>query len=62
MSLPTANDLTMRNMAVCGWYKNRQAQAALVQLLQTPQQPTPAMVDLMALPDLPSRAESGKPA
>lgn len=34
----------------------KQGQAALVQLLQTPQRPTPAMSDLMALPDFPVNA------
>jgi uncharacterized protein (DUF1778 family) len=31
----------------------KQGQVALVQLLQTQQRPTPAMKELMALPDLP---------
>ena len=34
----------------------KQGQAALVQLLHTPPQPTKTMKDLMALPDLPARA------
>lgn len=34
----------------------KQGQAALAQLLQTPKQPTKAMKDLMALPDLPAKA------
>jgi uncharacterized protein (DUF1778 family) len=34
----------------------KQGQVALVQLLQTPQQPTQAMKDLMALPDFPVKA------
>jgi uncharacterized protein (DUF1778 family) len=44
----------------------KQGQMALVQLLQTPQLPTPAMKDLMALPDLPVntpvRTTARKPA
>jgi uncharacterized protein (DUF1778 family) len=35
---------------------SQQGQAALVQLLSQPQSPTPAMRDLMALPDLPLRS------
>lgn len=38
----------------------KQGQAALVQLLQTPQRPTKAMKDLMALPDLPVKAMTKK--
>jgi uncharacterized protein (DUF1778 family) len=38
----------------------KQGQAALVQMLQTPQQPTQAMNDLMALPDLPARSPAAK--
>jgi uncharacterized protein (DUF1778 family) len=34
---------------------SQQGQAALVQMLQTPQAPTQAMQDVMALPDLPLR-------
>ena len=34
---------------------SQQGQAALVQMLQTPQAPTQAMKDVMALPDLPLR-------
>lgn len=37
---------------------SRQGQAALVQLLHTPPSTTPAMTDLMALPDLPVRGAS----
>lgn len=35
---------------------SQKGQAALVQLLRTPQAPTQAMKDLMALPDLPARS------
>ncbi|HEY0198152.1 MAG TPA: DUF1778 domain-containing protein [Rhodanobacter sp.] len=35
---------------------SRQGQLALVQLLTTPVSPTPAMKNLMSLPDLPVRA------
>ena len=45
---------------------SRQGQAALVQLLQNPQAPTPALANLMALPDLPirgaARAQAGSQA
>jgi uncharacterized protein (DUF1778 family) len=37
---------------------SRQGQAALTQALAHPAPPTPAMRDLMALPDLPWRAKS----
>jgi uncharacterized protein (DUF1778 family) len=38
----------------------KQGQAALVQMLQATQQPTQAMKDLMALPDLPVRGAATK--
>nr|WP_315188423.1 DUF1778 domain-containing protein [uncultured Albidiferax sp.] len=37
----------------------QQGQAALAQLLHMPPAPTPAMQDLMALPDLPTRTVAG---
>jgi uncharacterized protein (DUF1778 family) len=39
---------------------SKQGQAALVQMLQAKQQPTQAMKDLMALPDLPARSAATK--
>ena len=38
---------------------SQKGQAALIKLLQTPSQPTHAMKDLMALPDLPIRGAIG---